>query len=363
MSIATIAETEFDQTGAENFAGRIAETLDAGATSLMLSLGHRTGLFDTMASLPPQTSGQIAEAAGLAERYVREWLAALVTAGVIRYAPGTRTYWLPAEHAACLTQGAVLGNLAVYAQFIAMGGSVEDRILGCFRTGEGLEYGDYPCFHQIMAEDSGQNVVAHLVDTVLPLAEGLLQRLEDGIDVMDAGCGAGKALVQMARAYPNSRFIGYDLCADAIRSADAAAAEAGLCNVCFFKRDLSDFDDEGEFDLITSFDAVHDQKDPQRLLASYQRALRPGGVHLMQEIGGSAHLEKNADFPLATFLYTASIMHCMPVSLGQNGKGLGTMWGWETAQGMLCDAGFASVEKHMLEHDPTNVWFVSRKAK
>jgi SAM-dependent methyltransferase len=113
---------------------------------------------------------------------------------------------------------------------------------------------------------------------------------------------------------------------------------------------------------VTSFDAVHDQKDPQALLKSLHRALRPGGVYLMQDIGGSAHLENNLDFPMAAFLYTASCMHCMAVSLGQGGVGLGTMWGWETAEAMLKEAGFGQPERHTFEHDPLNVWFVSRKA-
>jgi SAM-dependent methyltransferase len=116
------------------------------------------------------------------------------------------------------------------------------------------------------------------------------------------------------------------------------------------------------YDLVTSFDAVHDQKDPQGLIKSLFRALRPGGVYLMQDIGGSAQLENNLDFPMAAFLYTASCMHCMAVSLGQGGAGLGTMWGWETAEAMLRQAGFAEPQRTTFDHDPLNVWFVSRKA-
>ena len=113
--------------------------------------------------------------------------------------------------------------------------------------------------------------------------------------------------------------------------------------------------------MITSFDAIHDQKDPAGVLARIWRALRPGGVHLMQDVGGSADLANNLDFPFAPFLYTASCLHCMPVSLGQDGAGLGTMWGWETAAAMLQAAGFDAPERIVLEHDPMNVWFVSRK--
>jgi SAM-dependent methyltransferase len=352
----------YDAAGAEAFAERMAETVNAAAATVMVSVGHRTGLFDTMAGLPPSTSAEIAEAAALAERYVREWLAAMVTGGIVHYDPKRKTFALPAEHAACLTRGAPLGNLAVAANAVPVICAAHDRIIDCFETGEGTRYEDYPCFHQMMAEDSGQTVVDQLFDLILPLAPELPARLIHGIDVLDAGCGRGRALIAMAARFPNSRFIGYDLCQDAIASAQKAAKAAGLANLRFEQRDLTGFDAVARYDLVTSFDAVHDQKDPQGLLRGLYGALRSGGVYIMQDIGGSAHLENNMDFPMATFLYTASCLHCMPVSLGQGGVGLGTMWGWETAQRMLQDAGFAAPQRNTFDHDPMNVWFVSRKA-
>jgi 2-polyprenyl-3-methyl-5-hydroxy-6-metoxy-1,4-benzoquinol methylase len=352
----------YDAAGAEAFAERMAETVNAAAATVMVSVGHRTGLFDTMAGLPPSTSAEIAEAAALAERYVREWLAAMVTGGIVHYDPKRKTFALPAEHAACLTRGAPLGNLAVAANAVPVICAAHDRIIDCFETGEGTRYEDYPCFHQMMAEDSGQTVVDQLFDLILPLAPELPARLIHGIDVLDAGCGRGRALIAMAARFPNSRFIGYDLCQDAIASAQKAAKAAGLANLRFEQRDLTGFDAVARYDLVTSFDAVHDQKDPQGLLRGLYGALSSGGVYIMQDIGGSAHLENNMDFPMATFLYTASCLHCMPVSLGQSGAGLGTMWGWETAQRMLQDAGFAAPQRNTFDHDPMNVWFVSRKA-
>ncbi|MFC3119883.1 hypothetical protein ACFOHS_22445 [Jhaorihella thermophila] len=154
---------EFDTAAAEAFAGRVADMLDAGAAAAMMSLGHRLGLFETLASLTdPAGSHEIAAAAGLSERYVREWLAVMVMAGVVDYRPETRDYRLPLEHAACLAGDAPFGNLAVYAQHVALFGKVEDRTIANFRTGGGTRYDDYPCFHQIMAEDSGQTVTAGL---------------------------------------------------------------------------------------------------------------------------------------------------------------------------------------------------------
>ena len=349
-----------DEAAAEAFADRIAGTLNDGAVAVMLSVGHRTGLFDVMAKLPPSTRARIAKAAELAERYVREWLAVMVTGGIVTYDPTRELYALPPEHAACLTRGGS-SNLAVYAQAVAMMGACQETILERFESGAGTSYGDYPCFHQFMSEDSDQTVVGPLFDILLPLAAGLPRRLEAGIDVLDAGCHHGHALTAMAQRFPASRFTGYDLCDDAIAGARKHAAAAGASNVRFETRDLTWFDEQAAYDFVTTFDAVHDQKDPQDFLRRLHRALRSGGIYLMQDIGGSAHLENNMEFPMAPFLYAISCFHCTPISLGQGGVGLGTMWGWETAEAMLKEAGFRNIERHVLPHDPMNVWFVSRK--
>ena len=346
---------------AEAFLERLAGIIDAGAQSVMISIGHRTGLFDVMSTLAPATSEEIADAAELAERYVREWLAVMVTAGIVRYDAERGAYWLPPEHAASLTRAGTLGNMAVYAQIIPLLGGVQERTLANFETGEGTTYGDYPCFHQFMAEDSDQTVVTPLFDSVLPLVDGIEDRLRSGINVLDAGCGRGRALVALAERFPASRFTGYDLCADAIDYARNEVRRRELDNIHFEVRDLTGFDEPGRYDLVMSFDAVHDQKHPQELLHGLHRSLKPGGVHLMQDIGGSARLENNLDFPMASLLYAVSCAHCTPVSIGQGGDGLGTMWGWETAERMLRNAGFASVQRHVLAHDPMNVWFVSRR--
>lgn len=359
-----ITSTEkFDTDIAEKFTERLAGMLNDSAIVLMLSVGHRVGLFSVMSSLPPSTSEKIAEVAGLNERYLREWLAAMTTGRIVTYDARSKTFVLPANHAASLTPDGALGNIAVYAQFIAMSGAVQDTITDKFKNGGGLQYEDYPHFHQIMAEDSAQTVVGQLFDTILPLAEGIPERLEVGIDVLDAGCGSGKALIALAERFPKSRFVGYDLSPEAVAKATQASTEVGLKNIKFRAVDLTEFDEIAEYDFITSFDAIHDQKDPQDILMRLAKALRPDGVHLMQDVGGSVDLENNMTFPMAAFLYTVSSFHCMPVSLGQGGAGLGTMWGWETAEEMLLTAGFSDIARTVLPHDPMNVWFVSRLSR
>ena len=183
-----------DQAKAEAFAGRLLDVLNNGGLALMISVGHRTGLFDAMSEFPPATSEEIAQKAGLNERYVREWLGAMVTGRIVTYHPDTRKYSLPAEHAAFTTRPAGADNIAVFTQYISVLGNVEDEIVECFRNGGGVPYSKFPRFHTVMAEDSGQSVLANLESAVLPVVPGMIDRLKQGIKVLDVGCGSGWAL-------------------------------------------------------------------------------------------------------------------------------------------------------------------------
>ena len=355
---------DFDPAKAETFAGRVLTALNDGALCLMLSVGHRTGLFDALRLLPPATSAEIAAQAGLHERYVREWLGAMVTAGVVDVDPATTRFVLPAEHAAYLTRAAAADNMAVFAQYVALLGGVEDDIVACFQQGGGVPYARYPRFHAVMAEDSGQSVLSSLESHILPLVPGLVHQLAAGIRVLDVGCGRGHIIHRLAELYPRSRFTGMDLSQEAIAYAREEAVRQGLRNLEFVVADLSDFDTTAEsegFDCITTFDAVHDQARPLSVLKGIHRALKPKGVYLMQDIKGSSHVHNNITHPIGTFLYTVSCMHCMTVSLAQGGEGLGAMWGEEKTREYLQRAGFRTVETHQLTHDIQNNWYVVRK--
>jgi ubiquinone/menaquinone biosynthesis C-methylase UbiE len=360
----TKAHDDFDPAKAEAFAGRFLTALNHGALCLMVSIGHRTGLFDVLREFPPATSEEVAARAGLHARYVREWLGAMATAGVVEVDPAGERFVLPAEHAACLTRAAAADNMAVFAQYIAGLGGVEDDIVECFKRGGGVPYEKYPRFHEVMAEDSGQSVLSSLESSILPLVPGLTDRLARGMRVLDAGCGRGRIMTRLAELYPNSRFMGIDLAQEAIAYARRTASEKGLRNLEFVAADLSDFDATAEaesFDLITTFDAVHDQAQPLRVLKGIHRALKADGVYLMQDIAGSSQIRNNLTHPLGTFLYTVSCMHCMTVSLAQGGEGLGAMWGEEKTRAYLQNAGFRSIETHRLPHDIQNNWYVVRK--
>ncbi|KJS15962.1 MAG: transcriptional regulator [Hoeflea sp. BRH_c9] len=352
--------TTFDEIKAKAFAGQMLGALNGAALSLMASIGHRTGLFDNLAAIAPCTAQELATESDLAERYVREWLAVMTTSRVVEYDPASATYLLPKEHAAFLTRKGSIKNIAATAQFSSVVGGVEDEIIARFRDGKGLCYHHYGRFHEVMAEASYQSVVAPFVEHVLPLAPGLRERLEQGIDVVDVGCGGGRALLLLAGTFPNSRFTGVDLCADAFAPAVEEARAKGLRNLMFEERDVSGMETLGAYDLVLACDAVHDQKSPQAMLRMIRQSLRQDGVFLMVEFGGSSRLENNLVHPIAPFLYMMSVMHCMPVSLSQGGEALGTMWGVELATEMLGRAGFGDVEVSRLPHDAFNAYFVAR---
>ncbi|MGE2715924.1 class I SAM-dependent methyltransferase [Mycolicibacterium litorale] len=350
-----------DTSSTEEFAERIVGALDSASLTILLSIGHQTGLLDTLAELPPATSVQIADAAGLDERYVREWLGGVAAARVVDYDATARTYSLPRTHAAVLTRAAGPDNLARVAQFIPLLGEVEQKILDCFRHGGGLPYSAYPRFHTLMAEESGEVFDAALVDVILPMADGLPERLSAGADVADIGCGSGHAINVMAQAFPASRFTGIDFSDEGLGTGRAEAQRLGLQNARFVAEDVAALDVADAYDVITVFDAIHDQAQPAQVLANIHRALRPGGVFLMVDIKASSRLENNVGVPMASYLYTVSTMHCMSVSLGLDGAGLGTCWGRELATSMLADAGFTDVDVREIETDPLNYYYVCRK--
>lgn len=355
---ALTAAPDFDDARARAFAGLMLGALNGAALSLMASVGHRLALFDHLAATSPATVPELAARAGLSERYVREWLAVMTTSRVVEYDPQQQRFALPAEHAAFLTREGSVKNLAATAQFPSLMAGVEDAVIARFRDGRGLHYHDYPRFHEVMAEASYQTTVAPLVDAILPIVDGLIDRLDRGIDVADIGCGGGRALLALAERFPDSRFHGFDVCADAFAPAAEAARSRGLGNLRFSERDVAE-GDLGALDLILAFDAVHDQSDPRALLQAVRQALRPGGVFLMVEFGASSLLEQNVAHPIAPFLYMMSTMHCTPISLGQGGAGLGAMWGVEAATEMLAEAGFGEVRLVRLPHDLFNAYFVA----
>ena len=351
-----------DNNRAAAFEARLVNALNECGMMQLISLGHRTGLLNHLADGRAVTRDELAQSSGLDPRYLREWLGGMTVAGIIEHDPNSMTYRLPAEYGNLMSEQGD-ANLAVYAQFMPMLATVEDDIVGCFHNGGGVAYSRYERFHEVMAEDSGQTVLPALFDAILPLAPELPARLEAGIRVLDLGCGRGRVLLKMAQRFPASQFVGYDLSAEAIDWARARTSELGLANLEFEVRDLSDFDQTAEpaaFDFIATFDAIHDQAAPLNLLKGIHRSLKADGVYLAQDVHASSHHHHDREHPLGPLLYAVSVMHCTPVSLGQGGEGLGTMWGRELARDYFARAGFSDIEVHQLPHDIQNDYWILR---
>lgn len=351
----------YDNSKAEEFASKMFQFLNSGMLSLMISIGYKTGLFDIIAQLKPSTSQEISQATKLNERYIREWLGAMVTGNIIEYDSLTEKYFLPKEHSAFLTRKSGIDNLAVLAQYVSLMGNVEDKIVECFRNGGGLPYSEYPKFQELQAEETARIFDSKLTNQILPLIPEIDNRLNDGIKVLDIGCGRGRAINLMGKAFSRSEFTGCDISHEGISSAKEEAKNMGLTNVQFEIKDALLVEELGKFDLITAFDTIHDQVQPTKVLKAINASLNNDGFFLMQDIAASSKVEKNIDSLLAPTLYTISTMHCMSVSLAFDGEGLGTMWGKELAVNKLTEAGFKDIKVKNVEGDIMNYYYVSRK--
>lgn len=344
------------------FAGRVMRGYAESMVTLMVDLAGRTGLLDALAA-GPGTSAELAERAGLTERYVREILNSLVTGEIVEYEPtaGGR-YTLPPEHAICLT-GDGVRNMTPVSRVTTLLAQQVSAVAQAVREGGGVPYEAFqPDFTEIMDAMSRGRMDGVLLTGILPATGGLPARLEAGIRVADIGCGTGHAVNLMAQAYPRSRFVGYDLGQDAIAAATAEAREMGLSNARFEVLDVTALPTDLPFDAVFAFDSIHDQVDPAGVLARVHEALAPGGRFVMVDIKASSRLEENIGNPYAPWLYGVSTLHCMTVSLAHGGAGLGTAWGEQLARQMLADAGFVGVSVHDIPDVPYNQTYLCSKA-
>jgi SAM-dependent methyltransferase len=346
------------------FDRRVIDIINDGALALLLSIGHRTGLFDVMAERSPSTVEGLAEAAGLSERCLREWLEAMAKADIVSHDPSFDTYELPPEQAASLSRGASSKNLAALAEYVPLLGAMEDQIVESFQKDGRVPYDARPSFRQMIskaANESDRAVVATLADSILPLVPGLLDSLDSGIDVLDIGCGSGRAVNLLASTFPKSHFCGHDPVTRHIDRALNASFFRGLVNVEFWVKAVADLDEVARYDLITDFDAIRNQPQAGRVLENVARALRPGGNFLMQEVAASKDVDDGFGLPLDSALYTVSSMQRIAQCPAEANAGSGGLRSEETVKSMLLESGFESVIPHRLPHHVYNRYFVATK--
>lgn len=252
-------------------------------------------------------------------------------------------------------------NAAAQSTMLPMLGNVEQQLIEAFKSGGGVPYASFEGFAASLAEMSAMRFDHNLVDAQVPLVPGIVEQLESGIDVARHGLRLRPRHQRQAKQWPNSRFSGYDCSEEAIERGRTEARDWGLANANHEVRDVSKLGGAEQFDLITTFDAVHDQADPAGMLASVSRLLRPAGTYLCADVGASSEVGDNLEHPLGPGLYTISLFHCMTVSLEQGGAGLGAMWGEQTALAMLADAGFTNVAIERVESDIFNNYYLATK--
>lgn len=359
----TAPEPTVDEDAVEAFAGRLVDLCTGALLTDLIDIGRRTGIFEAAAACGPSTSAELAARSGVGERYLREWLGAMVCGGIFEYEPAGARYWLPAEHARCLV-GDGVDNLTPLAYLASVLGRHVTDVADAFRHGGGVPYEAYvPELHDVMDALFGPVYDHLLVDAIVPLAPGLDARMREGARVADVACGTGRAIVNLAHAYPASTFVGFDLDASGLERGRRRSVELGLSNVSFVTCDAAALEVDEPFDAVFVFNAVHDQAAPAAVLQQIRDVLVPGGLLVLDEPRLSDRLEDNLEHPLAPFTYAVSTLHCLTVSLASGGAGLGTAWGEQTAVRMLDEAGFVDIVVHDAPGDPGNAIFVASRAR
>jgi 2-polyprenyl-3-methyl-5-hydroxy-6-metoxy-1,4-benzoquinol methylase len=333
------------------FMGKLVGDLSGAMTSALCHLGDRLGLFKDLASNGPATSAELAQRAGITERYAREWLGGMGAAGYLDYDPASQRYTLPAEHAPALAQEGGPMFIGGMLQMLPAQLGHLDQLAEAFRNGGGVPQSAYgEGFWDGFERFSGTWFENFLLQQWLPAVPDVQAKLERGASVADVGCGRGRALLKMAQAFPASRFMGFDAYAPTIELATQRARAVGVGDrVRFEVRDVVQGIPE-QYDLITTFDVIHDMANPRGALKAIRQALKPDGSYLCLEINAADRREDNAG-PLAALFYGASITYCMTTSLANNGEGLGTLGMPEGKVREFCaEAGFGSVRRLPLDN-------------
>jgi SAM-dependent methyltransferase len=307
------------------FVGKVLSDSSATFSTMLAALGDRLGLFKALAAGGPATSADLASRAGIDERYAREWLGGMTNAGYLTHDPATGRFTLPAEHAPALAEeGGPFFFGGAYEMLLALG-TVYDPLTDAFRRGGGVPQASYDArFFEGMERFTAGWFNNSLLQAWLPALPDVRARLERGAELADVGCGRGRALVRLAEAFPNSRFVGYDVFPPSVDAAQAAAVHAGVADrVRFEVRDVSAALPR-PFDVITTFDVVHDAVDPLGLLRSIRDSLAPEGIYVCLDMNCSDHLEEN-NGPIGALFHGISTLYCMTTSLANGGAGLGTL--------------------------------------
>ena len=349
--------TTLDEARVEAFVGTVLTNFGAAFTGILTGIGDKLGLFKDLAANGPATSVELAGRSEINERYAREWLAQMHAVGYLEYDPATERYTLPAEHVPALAQeGGPVFFGGTHQMLLGLGGALEP-LVEAFRHGGGVQQSAYGAdWWDGMARFTSAWFENLLLQEWIPAMPDVAAKLEAGCRMADVGCGTGLGLVRLAQAYPASTFVGYDLFDPWLDRARALAKEHGVEDrIRWEQRDCASGLPE-QFDVISTFDVVHDAIDPKGLLRAIRQALPDDGIYICLDVNASDHVEENAG-PLGTTFYGFSVLYCMTTSLAHGGAGLGTCGFHEGRVNEYCtEAGFSSVRKLPLENPFNNIY-------
>ena len=343
------------------FVFKVVGDLAAAMNTPLIYIGDRLGIFKAMADGKPVNSEELAQKTGLTERYLREWMKAMIAAEYLSYDPDTGRASLSQEHALVLAKDGSPVFLMGAAQMIPDHYSIIPKITEAFRKGGGVPYTEYT--HDTFEGterlfETGYN--NFLTSTWIPAMPAVHERLKTGAKVADVGCGRGKALLNMAKAFPKSTFIGYDNYAPNIAYANALASREGVAgNLQFEERSANLLPQSADFDLIMTCDCLHDMVSPETCARSMYGALKSDGTWFCIEPNVRDKVEENIN-PLGKLFYSVSTLQCMTCSLAFGGAGYGTGMGEGNIRRVAQLAGFTHFKKLALEN-PFNQFFEIRK--
>lgn len=351
----------------EQFGMRMTQTVTGGFLMLSMAMGHQTGLFDTLASFEgvPKTCQEIADEAGLKERYVREWMGAMVTGMIVNATEDGNKFFLPPHRSLFLNTPGLGLELLILASALPMQSQVFNKVKDCFQKDgpRGVSYDSYDEFHQFMNKCSLVFWEKDLLTKFVPSVPGLTEMLDVGASVLDVGCGEGGLSLLFAERFPKSSFHGFDLITKAITAANESAKKKQLTNVTFDVLDAHEIpeDWEGRFQYVVCWDSLHDMARADFVLRKIHRILAPGGRMSVCEVNAHSDCTKNIGNPFASTFYTNSLFHCMTVSMAsEGGMGLGNMWGKENTNKTLEANGF-KVESCSVPEGWFNVHYLCTK--
>jgi 2-polyprenyl-3-methyl-5-hydroxy-6-metoxy-1,4-benzoquinol methylase len=336
---------EIDTSLLNQVVGKLLADLGGAASVPMVRIGDTLGLYKALHKGGPMTPGELAAQSRVHERYVREWLSFNAASGYLAYDAQSGRFTLPPEQAMVFAVDDSPVNMMGAFDLMAAMQKNQGQIEDAFRTGGGVPWGNLQCMFCATARFFRPGYQNNLVQHWLPALDGVVPKLESGASVADVGCGCGWSTVIMAKAFPNSRFVGYDYHEASIEDARSHAREHGLEANCRFEVGSAKDIPDGGFDLVTFFDCLHDMGDPAGAAAQVKRMLKPDGTWMIVEPMSADRLEGNLN-PVGRLYYAASTMACLPTSLSQEvGAALGAQAGEAKLREVITAGGFGNIRR------------------